>query len=444
MVFGLVPAPAAATPAPAAPAPATPPLELDTRPRTLPAEAYLSRKQSPTFPFSYRELLLLGVVLPAPLHDGRAMVRGTAPPRVLELMPALPAPWLEVRPSATDDSSFTAERMVGVPASAAARELARQKRFFPLEVWLRLADVMLGALDAIPSEVAAPFRLHPLWTSWCGPHSLCATIDRRLVMTAGPMGLPMMPSMVGAVSLITDSWAMRGGRTDPIGARRALRWLLDPLLPLTGIDLETRAPRHPHVTRELFHALGQTPSVPAMRAALKALWAQTPPVSEAEAATFVLTCCPDLLAAETQAASASRFVPGPWKTGALQVMADQLLDAGPAVASVAKEPPELAPVTELHTRVMIDGLCVFEGRAPAATTLRAIAFEPLNPVADGERVTVVLEHGGKRDGVRLTGTVAQGTVVFDALTELQRVQLANLLAVPAPVVRVRASGPPPQ
>jgi hypothetical protein len=137
-----------------------------------------------------------------------------------------------------------------------------------------------------------------------------------------------------------------------------------------------------------------------MRAALRALWSTQPPTSEEDAATFVLTANPDLLAAETQAASASAHVPPEWKHGALQVLADQLLDTGPALSSVAKEPPELGPVTELWTRVLLEGFCVFEGRAPAVATLQSIPFFPPNPIDVGQRVTVVLEHGGRRDGLR--------------------------------------------
>ncbi len=307
--------------------------EMPTQPRELPAEAYLNRRLSPPFPLTYRELMLQGVLLPAPMVGGKPMVRGRVAPALLDRLLPLTAPWLPVRAAPSTDG-FVAERLVGVSASSAGRELAAQKRFFPLEVWLRLADVMLAALEGLTVGGTVPYRLHPLWSMWAGPHALSATIDRRLVMTGGPMGLPVLAREVPA---ITGTWAMRGGRTDPFGARRALRWLLDPGLPSSGQDLETRVPRHPHATRELFQALGQTPSLSAMREALQALWSTTPPASEADAATFVLTTCPDQLALEARAASASVHVPPEWKQGALLVLADQLLDAGPAAGSVGRD-----------------------------------------------------------------------------------------------------------
>jgi hypothetical protein len=61
-------------------------------------------------------------------------------------------------------------------------------------------------------------------------------------------------------------------------------------------------------------------------------------------------------------------------------------------------------------------------------TLQSIAFFPANPLDDGQWVTVVLEHGGRHDGVRLVGTVRQGRVVFDEVSDQQRAQLEQLLA----------------
>jgi hypothetical protein len=363
-------------------------------------------------PVPYRDVVRQGVLVPiAP--DGDVLGLGYLY-RVVELT-ELPARWLtptvegEVAPDPylrMARTSFSAERFVGVPVSTAVRALHESGRCLPVSVWLRLADVMLEGMDLPLRETTTSPVPHEVWRLWCGPHALGATLDGRLVMSPGPLGLPYLVSPLAKHPTLAEDWRKLDDMTEEerhrVGrVRKALRWCLSPW----PFGFEGRRPgvgplEHPELWDELRHLLtmsleNTTVTVGWLREQLQALWTVVPPVSEHEAAMAVLAASPETLREEALAClERPEAVPAAWADGKLHVLLDSLLEqlpdtrrfplrVGSSVEAPAPDEPRPLPVPPPAPPA--PQLSVEELRARGRATQRRIAEEDQWVLgADGE------------------------------------------------------------
>lgn len=398
--------------------------------------------------------LLESVATPTAPERDRPMLEGSAPPEALEVALRQRAPWLPV--TRTGLAGWRAERLIGISVSRAIYSLGRVGRRLALPTWFRLADVTLAATAHFEDEENGWAALEAL--GWSGPHSLFATLDGRLVVTAGPMGLPM-PPRDGAFSdtgeQVQRDWRSGMSTADGpiVGAelvRRSLRWMLSPwaLVGEPGGRAREGPLVHPELTRALTDALMATTPLALLREELAALGQQVA-ASEPDAARAVLSADADAVTAEVQALSGSQAtLPAQLRDGGLEVALDAFLEAraataafpSPLVASFRGDAP-----TQLEVRVLANNTCLHEARMPLDVELLRVPLDRALPLAQGARVTVTVGHSRTRAPVRLEGTVLASEVELDPPTPLQRVALDELRrSARAPVTAAPIASKPAQ
>lgn len=150
---------------------------------------------------------------PLPSLPGAAPV--PAPPTRARVVPEPPPP----RHSPRDPPFRQRADFIGVTAFRAGTQLHQCGRRLPLDVWLRLADSVMGTLERV--EVA-----DPLWARWVGPESFGVDLEGDFVMFDEPRTGPS-PDWVHP-----DLWFQNQGELAERGrvwsVCRTLVWLLDP------------------------------------------------------------------------------------------------------------------------------------------------------------------------------------------------------------------------
>ncbi|MBL8916674.1 MAG: hypothetical protein JNM17_38590 [Archangium sp.] len=317
-----------------------------------------------------------------------------------------------------DERRISAPLFVGVTLAEAVAGLTHSGRALPEPVIASLADWALEGLKAIDE--------HPMGREWAGPTGLGASVDGSLMISLGECGSPLPPWRGPPV------WSVRGYDFRLVGEafKALLTWTFSPWSLLGHPSPWISGWKYAVVPEHLAPLLKSHSwaDVGYLQRSLRSRWSHVQLVSPKEVALTLLAAAPEALRARASALP-EEHRPEHWRRGGLEVLIDEALEQGPALARFPRLPGVEhefdgvdVSVTDRLAVVVYDA----ENHARLGETIlrkganRAFIAAPFNTRRNAGPVIVELSHPAQRRvSVRVNAKIENGWLHLEPLTAEQ-------------------------
>lgn len=317
-----------------------------------------------------------------------------------------------------EERRISAPLFMGVTLFEAVAGLTHSGRALPEPVIATLSDWALEGLKVIDD--------HPMGREWAGPFGLGASLDASLMISLGESGAPLPPWRGPPV------WTVRGYdfRLVAEAFKALLTWTFSPWSLLGHPTPWISGWKYAVVPEHLAPLLKSSSwaDVSYLQRSLRARWSGVQLVSEREVALTLLAAAPEALRARA-AALPEENRPERWRRGGLEVLIDEALEQGPALARFPRLPGvehEFDGVdVSVTDRLAVIVLDTLTQERLGETILRkganrAFIAAPFNTRRNGGPVLVELAHPAQRRvSVRVNAKIENGWLHLEPLTAEQ-------------------------